>query len=493
MFHQGTVSPAGLAAAAAASSALDLFQTKTPIEVAAAATTPQARASGQDAPPPPAHNRVFDAVAPAVVKTAAVEDEQVKKRASGAGVEAGATPGDIAGGAARATQGVEQYEGLLRGVGEGKRVSRDEKQEEEEALVPASAEGTRLQQRSDPQPVATTSVTSSSDHDESPPAMRGTLMPAKLATPQALLSPTMSPPDEAFQVAPDARGGDTGVSVAVAIVAPRDQGAALAALSPNAVMLSPGTDSDQGSTPSPSDLRRAEGLGGLGLGQIGGHGEEDKRYHADDEGSTTEGAQSARIGERFGGGVSGLMTPSSLSPWVATRQDASAAAEARSASAPIATAASKEQEQYVMPEARRVSDDAGGPAFGRGEAVTQSGTGSGSEFPMRTGTRTVSLSPESAASTTGAASGFAAGGGGRGRGGSSSSSSGLGPSSMGGSRAAEARGGLLAARAGNKRALGALDLMQVCVFLCFAQEIAARSLYAVVIRSFVSFRYVRVC
>lgn len=100
---------------------------------------------------------------------------------------------------------------------------------------------------------------------------------------------------------------------------------------------------------------------------------------------------------------------------------------------------------------RRISGDSTG--IGPGESVDSSAEIS----PEASGPRAVSFSPESAASSVALA--------GIGAGGVSAATGARTSVSMGGIGAAEARGGLLAARAGSRRALGALDLMQVCACL----------------------------
>lgn len=381
----GALSPAGLAAAAAASSAADLFQSTggTP---SSTSVTPRARiASGHRLGPKPAPTavvrsprsaspragsprapgRVLSAVAAAAAETAAEEERKLKRAEMGRADEAGSST-------ATATSASPQHAGEQEG---SERDRRAQEETEMAALVGVGAtplrsaghesleEGRRLCGRfmkatvhgrncdtvaffffcirfevhthavrcidvshltfffpavgdfyrsSDPPPVGTDSAPPPVEEDpaeESPLTMRGTALPARLATPQALVSPTTPPPggEPTFQAADPTRGGGGAtVSPGRTTIGRAGEhehdigssGRSGLALSPGAVMLSPGTDSDRGSSPSPTgdvggDLRRAHGIVRFGTEL----GEKDE----DDEGDAPPDALR-------------------LSPWITTRQ-----------------------------------------------------------------------------------------------------------------------------------------------------------------------------
>lgn len=430
----GAVSPAGLAAAAAASSAADLFQSAPPgppralgggIGGSASALTPRARTGGgrggggfgAHAPSSPVRSgRVVSAVAEAAAEMA--EEEQAKRGGRRVSEE----------GAGRAARNRRQQPEAMAAV-------------EAVAVAAAAAAGSggvvagSPVRSGAPEPVQ--AVVSSPEDDDapaqmsrmsaesSPPTMQGASLPARLALPQAMLSP-VSPPTGAESSGHPRSSSGAGASRAGAEPGPGrvidTAGAAgFLELSPGAMVLSPGTDSDRGSTPSPraqfthpggegAVVRGAEGRGG-GSEVAGGREDEERRdfSYGGGGGSGSGGTQRRAEEER------------SLSPWVATREG-------------VTVAAQKEEEEA-------------GSGEGGGEAEVD--------------TRTVSISPQSVASSGAGSSLW--------RGGSETRGSTAFPAtttttplvSMGGAGADEAKGGLKAARAGKMRALGALDLMQV--------------------------------
>lgn len=380
----GAVSPAGLAAAAAASSAADLFQSAPRTPAAASTTTgagvtegrgseartPRGRSAlggfgaSAQSPKPMRTGSVIAAVAQAAVESA--EEEAAAKR----GASGGAAEKDD----------VEQFAGSARGF-------------------------------SSPPSVRT--------QDEEPLAMQGASSPARLEVPQALLSPTSPISGDITSYPPpsvttprsrvrDAAAGASGrlprrgIDTAAARSDPAT-GDAEAALSPNPAVLSPGTDSDRGSTPSPRQYIRPELIGSDRGGSGGGSG---RSGNEKDE-------------ERGGGVAVRTFRPAeekrTMSPWITTRDGV-----------------------------RRVS---GGPG-GEGDDALSS----------LADARTVSISPQSATSSGGGSSSFWQSSGARGQ-------FAFPAPGGGGAGADEAKGNLLAARAGKMRALGALDLSQVIVVL----------------------------
>ena len=165
---------------------------------------------------------------------------------------------------------------------------------------------------------------------EEPLPMHGASLPARLAVPQAMLSPTSPtgdisrggrgsrlPPETAelqrrltfgdgsHRVGPEEEGdiyqrGEGGV----------DRASAALSLSPGAVMLSPGTDSDRGSSPSP------EKLPGVG---ISGEGDQGERQ--------VVGRRRTKSQDRQEGAMKGELAAEgkdSMSAWVVGRESAGA-------------------------------------------------------------------------------------------------------------------------------------------------------------------------
>ncbi|CAN0136992.1 unnamed protein product [Ectocarpus fasciculatus] len=286
----GAVSPAGLAAAAAASSATDLFRLhqggapSRPVGAGAAgaaasaaapsaqAVTPRARTGGgaggsfgggSPSPPVLRAGRVVAAVAEAAAETAA--EEAAKKRAA-------------------------------------------ERTADEAAAAAAAAAG-----RSGVQPA----IGGGATREVSTPEMQGASMPGRLGSPQEL-SPTTPPTtkreDPVADSAAAARRGGGGVSEAAAMtpdpaeVSGGDGRTVLGRLGltlsshnevfPSRVMLSPGTDSDPGSSPSPEVLvrRSSRPFSGGDAGQEGFAPPPqagDTSAHKEEEAELGGGAQSA--------------------------------------------------------------------------------------------------------------------------------------------------------------------------------------------------------
>lgn len=276
-----------------------------------------------------------------------------------------------------------------------------------------------------------------------PPSMQGASLPARLAVPQALLSPT-SPPaavDISSHLSSAMRsprpmtvgGGSDGSGgggpddhrwrmsrVGVGAVPERvfdpsgEDGSFQLTLSPTAMTLSPGTDSDRGSVPSPEGYLGGGGLEGEEYAGVGRNFDEGKR----------------RSGGGGGGGNGTTRRPPSEeydlgrpSPWVATRGAVSSRAAGAAAVAAAAAAATTQRQDEII--SASISDPHPGV-----------------------------VSPQSS-SNTGSSLWRAHGGS---RGGGSFSPWGA---SMGVTGADEMRGGLLAVRAEKMRALGALNLAQV--------------------------------
>ena len=270
---------------------------------------------------------------------------------------------------------------------------------------------------------------------EEPPSMQGASLPARLAVPQLLASPVSPSGGDGLsrtgsataggggvirgRVGAGSGGGGSGPVGGVVDVGAANRADLLinpntAMLSPNAVMLSPGTDSDRGSTPSPGALARPD-LFGVGAAGVGGEG---RRGAGGAAGAAAAAGRRAAEVER------------PFSPWVTSKAGAwSGGAFQR----------------------REGGDKGGGTRVGDRVYVGEA--------------HTLSISPASAGSSSVGSSLWRASGP---RGENSFSTN----SSMGGAGAEEARGGLMAARAGGKkRALGALDLMQVSFLLSVAQKV----------------------
>lgn len=411
----GAVSPAGLAAAAAASSAADLFQS---------------------APPGP---RVPGGVASASIPTprARTGGGMFGERASPS-TSSPARPGSVVSAVAEAAAEMAEEEQARRG---GRRISeegdsaRDRRQRLEAIAASAVV-------RSGPEPVQAASSSPEDDapaqmsrmNTESPPTMQGASLPTRLALPQAMLSPT-SPtgggdgsghlPSAAAGPRPRSRGASRvgGVESGRAVDA---AGTADLALSPGTVMLSPGTDSDRGSTPSPRPpFVQPELIGGGGRGGDAGVG---GRTEAAEE---RRGLYGSGRGEGTGGSDGGQKRHAgeerSLSPWVTM---------------PESVPAQKEEEQAAG--ARAEGATGGGVGVHEGEH----------ELSSVVDARTFIISPQSASSSAAGSSLWRS---------SETRGAVAFPAlpSMGGAGADEAKGGLREARAGNMRALGTLDLMQV--------------------------------
>ena len=382
----GAVSPAGLAAAAAASSAADLFRSQPgggrasgTGAAAAQALTPRARTGGGEfgggsssSPPIRAGaGRVVAAVAEAAAETAAEEEE----------------------------------------------ARRGAKRKADEAAAAAAATAARRLATSPP-PISTSILDTDEkqphgEDEPSPPAMQGASLPGRLKSPQVLSPTTPTGAESASAAAPPAQAAATArVSRTDATGAAGRLGLTLSShndVSPSGVMLSPGTDSEPGSSPSPELLVRPGQFSGDAAARGAGAGYE----------------VSAEAREAGAAAASAAEAASPYSPWVTTQAGARAAQK-------------EEEAGYGV--------GGGGPGSA-GSAATQE------PAPSPEDAQTVSISPQSASSSS--------------VGGSSlwrpTSSSGVKtfPRSMGGQGAEEARGGLLAARSGKMRALGTLDLMQV--------------------------------